>query len=96
MHTLKEKALTGTSLANARFDTIRLKLLKIGAQVRELKKQSCMLSCRLYSSERYICNDGSKYCAHNLTCAYETNILFFCNIQGGCFAFLRPKLPVSK
>ena len=37
MHTLREKALTGTSLANAQFDTIRLKLLKIGAEVRELK-----------------------------------------------------------
>ncbi|HUT63772.1 MAG TPA: transposase [Anaerolineae bacterium] len=37
MHTLKEKALTGTSRATARFDTIRLKLLKIGAEVRELK-----------------------------------------------------------
>ena len=37
MHTLREKALTGTSLANAQFDAIRLKLLKIGAEVRELK-----------------------------------------------------------
>jgi hypothetical protein len=37
MHTLREKALFGTSLANAQFDTIRLKLLKIGAEVRELK-----------------------------------------------------------
>ena len=37
MHTFREKALTGTSLANAQFDTIRLKLLKIGAEVRELK-----------------------------------------------------------
>ena len=37
MHTLREKALAGTSLANAQFDTIRLKLLKIGAEVRELK-----------------------------------------------------------
>ena len=37
MHTLREKALAGTPLANAQFDTIRLKLLKIGAEVRELK-----------------------------------------------------------
>ena len=37
MHTFREKALKGTSLANAQFDTIRLKLLKIGAEVRELK-----------------------------------------------------------
>ena len=37
LHTLREKALTGTSFANAQFDTIRLKLLKIGAEVRELK-----------------------------------------------------------
>ncbi len=37
MHTFREKALQGTSLANAQFDTIRLKLLKIGAEVRELK-----------------------------------------------------------
>ena len=37
MHTLREKALAGTTLANAQFDTIRLKLLKIGAEVRELK-----------------------------------------------------------
>lgn len=37
MHTFREKALAGTSLAKAQFDTIRLKLLKIGAEVRELK-----------------------------------------------------------
>jgi len=37
MHTLREKTLAGTSLASAQFDTIRLKLLKIGAEVRELK-----------------------------------------------------------
>jgi len=37
MHTFREKALAGTALANAQFDTIRLKLLKIGAEVRELK-----------------------------------------------------------
>ena len=37
MHTFREKALSGTSLENAQFDTIRLKLLKIGAEVRELK-----------------------------------------------------------
>ena len=37
MHTFREKALQGTSLANAQFDTIRLKLLKIGAEVREFK-----------------------------------------------------------
>jgi len=37
MHTFREKALAHTYLANAQFDTIRLKLLKIGAEVRELK-----------------------------------------------------------
>ncbi|GAF70108.1 unnamed protein product [marine sediment metagenome] len=36
MHTFREKALAHTYLANAQFDTIRLKLLKIGAEVREL------------------------------------------------------------
>ena len=37
MHTLREKALAGTDLAKAQFDTIRLRLLKIGAEVREMK-----------------------------------------------------------
>jgi len=37
MHTLREKALAGTDLAKAQFDTIRLRVLKIGAEVRELK-----------------------------------------------------------
>ncbi len=37
MHTFREKALAGTELANAQFDTIRLRILKIGAEVRELK-----------------------------------------------------------
>ena len=37
MHALREHALTGTDFANAQFDTIRLRLLKIGAEVRELK-----------------------------------------------------------
>jgi len=37
MHTFREKALIGTALSKAQFDTIRLKLLKIGAEVRELK-----------------------------------------------------------
>ena len=37
MHTFREKALAHTYLAHAQFDTIRLKLLKIGAEVRELK-----------------------------------------------------------
>ena len=37
MHTFREKALAGTALAKAQFDTIRLKLLKIGAEVQELK-----------------------------------------------------------
>ncbi len=37
MHALREKALDGTCFANAQFDTIRLRLLKIGAEVRELK-----------------------------------------------------------
>jgi len=37
MHALREKALAGTDFANAQFDTIRLRLLKIGAEVREMK-----------------------------------------------------------
>lgn len=37
MHALRENILKGTELARAQFDTIRLKLLKIGAKVRELK-----------------------------------------------------------
>ena len=37
MHTLREKALAGTDFANAQFDTIQLRLLKIGAEVREMK-----------------------------------------------------------
>jgi len=37
MHTLRDKTLAGTELAKAQFDTIRLRVLKIGAEVRELK-----------------------------------------------------------
>ena len=37
MHALREKALAGTELAKAQFDTIRLRVLKIGAEVQELK-----------------------------------------------------------
>jgi hypothetical protein len=37
LHTLRAKALAGTDYATAQFDTIRLRLLKIGAEVRELK-----------------------------------------------------------
>lgn len=37
MHALREKALKGTALATAQFDTIRLRLLKIGART-EVKK----------------------------------------------------------
>lgn len=37
LHTLREKVLAGTEFAAAQFDTIRLRLLKIGAEVRELK-----------------------------------------------------------
>lgn len=37
MHALRDKTLAGTDLAKAQFDTIRLRLLKIGAEVRELK-----------------------------------------------------------
>jgi hypothetical protein len=36
MHALREQALAGTDFASAQFDTIRLRLLKIGAEVREL------------------------------------------------------------
>jgi len=37
LHTVREKALNGTEFANAQFDTIRLRLLKIGVEVREMK-----------------------------------------------------------
>jgi len=37
MHALRDKTLAGTELAKAQFDTIRLRVLKIGAEVRELK-----------------------------------------------------------
>jgi hypothetical protein len=37
LHTLRAQALAGTDFATAQFDTIRLRLLKIGAEVRELK-----------------------------------------------------------
>lgn len=36
MHAFREQALAGTDFAAAQFDTIRLRLLKIGAEVREL------------------------------------------------------------
>lgn len=37
MHALRDNTLAGTELAKAQFDTIRLRVLKIGAEVRELK-----------------------------------------------------------
>lgn len=37
LHEFRSKCLKGTELAAAQFDTIRLKLIKIGALVRELK-----------------------------------------------------------
>jgi hypothetical protein len=37
MHSLRENILKGTELAQAQFDTIRLKILKVGAKVREMK-----------------------------------------------------------
>lgn len=37
LHALREKALCGTEYATAQFDTIRLRLLKIGAEVKEMK-----------------------------------------------------------
>lgn len=36
LHTFRSRHLKGTEFAKAQFDTIRLKFLKIGAQVREL------------------------------------------------------------
>jgi len=47
MHALREKALAGTELAKAQFDTIRLNVFKIGAEVRDLKTK---LDFRLPSS----------------------------------------------
>ena len=37
LHALRETALAGTDFATAQFDTIRLRLLKVGAEVREMK-----------------------------------------------------------
>ncbi len=37
LHAFREKCLQGTDLANAQFDTIRLKLLKVGARIIDLK-----------------------------------------------------------
>lgn len=37
LHTLREKTLAGTDFAPAQFDTIQLRLLKVGAEVREMK-----------------------------------------------------------
>ena len=37
LHTLRSKALAGTEFATAQFDTLQRRLLKIGAEVRELK-----------------------------------------------------------
>ncbi|MCP4704261.1 MAG: IS1380 family transposase, partial [candidate division Zixibacteria bacterium] len=37
IHTLKTEILGATSFSNATFETIRLRLLKVGARVRELK-----------------------------------------------------------
>ncbi len=37
IHTLKTEILGGTTFANATFETIRLRQLKVGARVRELK-----------------------------------------------------------
>jgi len=37
LHAIGKNLLKGTQFANATFDTIRLRILKIGAQVRELK-----------------------------------------------------------
>ena len=36
-HTFREKALAGTEFAKAQFDTIRLRLIKIGVEVKEMK-----------------------------------------------------------
>ena len=37
LHTFREKYLAGTDLAKAQFDTIRIKLLKVGARIIEMK-----------------------------------------------------------
>jgi hypothetical protein len=51
MHTIREKALAGTSLAKAQFDTIRLKPLEIGAEVHELKTKLHFICQSTYKSE---------------------------------------------
>ena len=62
MHALRDKTLAGTDLAKAQFDTIRLCVLKIGAEVRELKTR---LLFRLPSS--YPRKDVLKTMMLNLT-----------------------------
>lgn len=44
LHSFRENALAGTEFAKAQFDTIRLRLLKIGVEIREMKtKLHCIL-----------------------------------------------------
>jgi len=59
MHALRDKTLAGTEPAKARFDTVRLRLLKIGAEVQELKTKlvfrlpaSCPLKALLKTMNR--------------------------------------------
>jgi hypothetical protein len=39
MHSMRSKALAGTGLENSQFDTIRLRLLKVGARIEVMKRK---------------------------------------------------------
>ena len=61
LHTLRERYLSGTGFANSQFDTIRLRLIKIGTQVSNLKTKikvhfplSCPVQDDFYSIMRKI------------------------------------------
>lgn len=43
LHTLRESTLADTDFATAQFNTIRLRLLKVGAEVREMKTKLCFI-----------------------------------------------------
>jgi len=82
MHTFREKALAGTSLANAQFDTIRLKLLKIGAEVCELKTKLHFIlpaSCPVKDILVTIVRNIALVTYH---CSCEPNIQFFGTLKG--------------
>ncbi|HGY55482.1 MAG TPA: hypothetical protein ENK44_07275 [Caldithrix abyssi] len=63
MHAFRNQHLKGKSLAKARFDTIRLKLFKIGARVRYLRTK---IKIRLSSG--YAFKDGFRKIQQSYFC----------------------------